>query len=64
MSNDQAQPDFDPDACLCQMKVVPEDKRVDFQQLVRDPKTNKWKVKTVLRYHKDCPIHGIEVTNA
>jgi hypothetical protein len=59
MSNDQALSDFDPDACLCQMKVVPEDKRVDFQMLVRDPKTGKPKIKTVLRYHKDCPTHGV-----
>jgi hypothetical protein len=64
MSNDQLPDDFDADACLCQMKVVPEDKRVDFQQIVRDSKTNKFKVKTVLRYHKDCPFHGIEVTYA
>lgn len=65
MSNDQ-EPDInEPDPCLCQMKVVPEDKRVDFQQLVRDPKTNKWKIKTVLRYHKDCPFHGVfEVSDA
>jgi hypothetical protein len=64
MSNSQALADFDPEACLCQMKVVPEDKRIDFQQLVRDPKTNKLKIKTVLRYHKDCPFHGIEVRDA
>lgn len=64
MSNSQAIEDFDADACLCQMKVVPEAKRIDFQQIVRDPKTGKPKIKTVLRYHKDCPIHGIEVSDA
>jgi hypothetical protein len=64
MSNVQASDDFDAEACLCQMKVVPEDKRVDFQQLVRDPKVVSSKVKTVLRYHKDCPFHGIEVKYA
>lgn len=64
MSNGQALEDFDPDACLCQMKVVPEAKRIDFLQIVPDPKTGKLKVAVVLRYHKDCPIHGIEVSDA
>lgn len=64
MTNEANIDDFDPDDCLCQMKVVPENKRVDFQQIVRDPKSGKLKVKTVLRYHKDCHIHGIEVSDA
>lgn len=56
--------EFDPEECLCQMKVVPEDKRIDFQQVMVDPKTKKPKIKTVLRYHKDCPVHGIVVEDA
>lgn len=55
--------DFDPEDCLCQMKVVPEDKRIDFLE-VRETKDGKKKWTTVLRFHKDCPIHGIKVTNA
>jgi hypothetical protein len=47
------------DPCLCQGKV-PEDKRIDFQTLRPDPKTGKPKLKTVLRYHKDCPEHGLK----
>lgn len=64
MGNGQAIDDFDAEACLCQMKVVPEDKRIDFDKIVLDPKSGKHKIKTVLRYHKDCPIHGIEVSDA
>lgn len=64
MSDEAETTDFDPEDCLCQMKVVPEDKRVDFDVIVTDPKTGKHKIKTILRYHKDCDIHGIEVMNA
>lgn len=64
MDNGQAQVDFDPETCLCQMKVVPKDKRVDFDELVRDVRTGKWKIVTKLRYHKDCPFHGVKVSYA
>lgn len=46
------------DACMCQGKV-PAEARIDFQVQVTDPKTQKLKWKTVLRYHKHCPDHGI-----
>lgn len=64
MSNDQHLDENAADDCLCQMKVVPEDKRIDFQQLLRDPRSGKWKIKTVLRYHKDCEFHGLGVSDA
>lgn len=47
------------DDCPC-MGKVPVDKRIDFQMIRTDPKTGKPKLKTVLRYHKDCPEHGIK----
>lgn len=43
---------------MCQGKV-PAEARIDFQVQVTDPKTQKLKWKTVLRYHKHCPDHGI-----
>lgn len=49
------------DPCLCQGKIKPED-RMDFQVIRDDPKTGKPKWKTILRYHKNCPEHGIERT--
>lgn len=55
--------DFNDEECLCQMKVVPPEKRIDFIELV-DGKDGKRKWTPVLRYHKDCPFHGIKVTNA
>jgi hypothetical protein len=39
---------------------VPVEKRIDFQMIRPDPKTGKPKLKTVLRYHKDCPEHGLK----
>lgn len=47
------------DGCLCHGKV-PVDCRMDFQHVVTDPKTGKPKWKAYLRYHKRCPVHGIE----
>lgn len=55
--------DFEEEDCLCQGKV-PDDKKVDFLRRVFDDKRKKWKNKVLLRYHKDCPIHGIKVTYA
>ena len=60
MVTQAATDDFDEDDCLCQ-GVVPKDKRVDFEQRVFDEKTQKWKWKTMLRYHKDCPVHGVRI---
>lgn len=55
--------DWDEADCLCQGKV-PEDKRIDFLQRKFDEKKQVWKWKSQLRYHKDCPIHGIKVPDA
>lgn len=45
-------------SCLC-VKVVPEAKRIDYDQVVADPKTGKRAWKTILRAHQDCPEHGL-----
>jgi hypothetical protein len=50
----------DEDLCLCR-KFVPEDKRVDVDEIVADPKTGKRGWKTIIRAHQDCPFHGIVV---
>lgn len=55
MSSTEIQED---DGCLCQGKV-PVESRMDFQVIRSDPKTGKPKWKSVLRYHKNCPTHGI-----
>lgn len=47
------------DGCLCHGKVPVED-RMDFLALRPDPKTGKPRWKCVLRYHKQCPVHGIK----
>lgn len=60
MVTQAAADDFDEGDCLCQ-GVVPKDKRIDFDQRVFDEKTQKWKWKTMLRYHIDCGIHGVKV---
>lgn len=60
MTTTAATEDFDEEDCLCQAKV-PKDKRMDFIQRIFDEKTEQWKWKTVLRYHKDCSIHGVKV---
>lgn len=44
--------------CLC-VKVVPEGKRIDYDQIVTDERTGKQKWKTMLRAHQDCPEHGL-----
>ena len=44
--------------CLC-VKVVPEAKRIDYDQIVTDERTGKQKWKTMLRAHQDCPEHGL-----
>lgn len=49
--------EWDEEACLCQGKV-PENKRIDIQHRIYDEKRSKWKWKTFVRYHIDCPIHG------
>lgn len=54
--------DWDDDACLCQ-GPVPDEKRVDVQQLIYDEKRKKHRWRNMIRYHADCPIHGIEVEN-
>lgn len=65
MTQSSAMTDFDPEDCLCQVKVVPEDKRIDFLEVRLAPKDGKARWTTVLRFHKDCPIHGVkEVTDA
>jgi hypothetical protein len=51
------------ETCLCVSKV-PKDARIDFIQWVVDPDTKLGKWKTVMRAHKDCPDHGIEVSYA
>lgn len=57
----QHEDDLDESACLCR-KFVPEDKRIDYDQIVADPKTGKRDWKTILRAHQDCPFHGCTVT--
>ncbi len=52
--------DWDEDSCLCQ-GPVPDEKRVDIQQLIYDEKRKKQRWRNMLRYHSDCPIHGIHV---
>lgn len=68
--------DFDEDDCLCQGKV-PTDKRIDFEQVLPSDKDGRrlrdgvepllrngnpvMKWFAVLRFHKDCPIHGITI---
>jgi len=47
----------DEDPCLCQ-SFVPAEKRVDFLE-IRPDKDGKMAWRTVLRYHQDCPEHGI-----
>lgn len=64
MSSDADFDDFDESKCLCQMKVIPEGKRIDFISLRPHPKTGKLRWAPVLRYHKDCPYHGIKVRDA
>ncbi|ARK07477.1 hypothetical protein LAV_00077 [Sphingobium phage Lacusarx] len=61
MVTQEAMDDFDEADCLCQGKAIPKEKWIDFMQRVFDEKTQLWKWKTVLRYHKDCPIHGIHI---
>lgn len=51
--------DFIEEECLCQMKVVPEDKRIDVLE-IREGRNGKLKWTPVLRFHKDCPYHGIK----
>ncbi len=58
----QHEEDFDESECLCRA-FVPADKRVDYDQLVKDEKTGKTKWKTLVRAHQDCPIHGITITD-
>lgn len=48
----------DEEPCLCQ-SFVPEDKRIDFMAVRPDAKTGKPKMKVYLRYHQDCPDHGL-----
>lgn len=64
--------DFDVDACLCQ-GAVPLPMRIDVQdrlpvlqngQPVHQNGKPVFKWKTWRRFHKQCPIHGIEVTYA
>lgn len=50
--------DWSEEDCLCQGKV-PEDKRIDYLVNVFDEKRQKRRWKSLLRYHQDCPIHGI-----
>lgn len=52
--------EIDDEACLCQ-GFVPENKRVDFYAIRPDKKTGKPKATVVLRYHQDCPDHGLNV---
>lgn len=49
--------DWAEDDCLCQGKV-PDDKRIDIQQRLFDEKRQKWRWKSLVRFHQDCPIHG------
>lgn len=51
--------DWADEDCLCQ-GGVPDDKQVNVQQLIFDERRNKQRWRNVLRYHADCPIHGIE----
>lgn len=53
--------ELDESACLCR-KFVPEEKRVDYQQIVLNEKSGKREWKTLMRAHQDCPFHGIKVT--
>lgn len=50
---------IDDETCLCQT-FVPAEKRIDFLE-IREDKNGKRAWRTVLRYHQDCPEHGIVV---
>lgn len=52
--------DFDEADCLCQ-GFVPEDKRIDFMNVLPDKKTGKPRLQTWMRYHQECPIHGLNL---
>ncbi|MEQ6333271.1 hypothetical protein [Sphingobium sp. MK2] len=58
VTNEQAD-----DPCICH-GVVPKEKRIDFDQFLLHEKSGKRKWKTVLRYHKDCPEHGVKQCHA
>lgn len=60
MVTDVAADDFDEADCLCQ-GVVPKENRIDFDLRVFDEKVQKWRWKTMLRYHVNCDVHGIKV---
>ncbi|USM11539.1 hypothetical protein vBCbaSRXM_94 [Citromicrobium phage vB_CbaS-RXM] len=54
--------EIDESNCLCR-KFVPADKRIDYDQQVRDPKTGKLVWKTLVRAHQDCPEHGLVIVD-
>jgi hypothetical protein len=54
--------DWDPADCLCQGKV-PEAFRIDLEIRIFDEKRDKWRWKPKVRYHKQCPIHGLQGTH-
>lgn len=49
------------ESCLCQGEV-PDELKVYLQQLVYDEKKQKERWKSVLRFHIDCPLHGVRIT--
>lgn len=57
---DERESHEDDDPCLCR-KFVPENKRVDFEAIRPDKKTGKPKLTVYLRYHRDCPEHGLNL---
>lgn len=58
-SGPPAPDDWEEGECLCEdHKAVPADKRIDYLVKALD-KQGKPKWKIALRYHADCPIHGV-----
>lgn len=53
--------DWDADDCLCQGEI-PEEKKVYVQQHVYSEKLKKKRWRNALRFHIDCPIHGVTIT--
>lgn len=54
--------DWEDSECLCQDNV-PIGKRIDVQAREYDEKRGKWRWRNKIRYHQDCPIHGLERGN-
>lgn len=56
--DDDAYTDEEFAVCIC--GEVPDDKRVDLQTRYFSEPKQKWRWKTLLTSHQDCPLHGCE----